>query len=139
MPRQKNSKKANGVDESVAAGSATQKADAAPEKAAPAFVSQGRDIQAGANQDRTTEMKVPAPGSSVNSSLSPSIRKTGKPEITKTESRSNLVPISLENEIRKLAYLLSERRGFEPGHEAEDWLNAEREVLDRYHQHQQTA
>jgi Protein of unknown function (DUF2934) len=139
MPKQKNPKKTNGVDESVAAGSAIQKADAAPANAAPAFVSQNRDIQAGANQDRTTEMKTPASGSSVNSSLSPSIRKTGKPEIIKTESRSNLVPISLENEIRKLAYLLSERRGFEPGHEAEDWLNAEREVLDRYHQHQQTA
>jgi hypothetical protein len=139
MPKQKNPKKTNGVDESVAAGSAIQKADAAPANAAPAFVSQNRDIQAGANQDRTTEMKTPASGSSLNSSLSPSLKKTGKPEIIKTESRSNLVPISLENEIRKLAYLLSERRGFEPGHEAEDWLNAEREVLDRYHQHQQTA
>ena len=58
-----------------------------------------------------------------------------KPEIVKTEPRAKLVPINLEDEIRRLAYLLSERRGFEPGHDAEDWLTAEREVRQRYHQH----
>ena len=63
-------------------------------------------------------------------------RKTArKPEIVKTEPRTNLVPINLEDEIRRFAYLLSERRGFEPGHEAEDWLAAEREIRQRYHQH----
>ncbi len=62
-------------------------------------------------------------------------RKTiRKPEIVKTEPRANLVPINLEDEIRRLAYLLSERRGFEPGHEAEDWIAAEREIRQRYHQ-----
>jgi hypothetical protein len=60
---------------------------------------------------------------------------TRKPAIVKNELRPNVVPINLEDEIRRLAYLLSERRGFEPGHEAEDWLSAEREVLQRYHQH----
>jgi hypothetical protein len=57
-----------------------------------------------------------------------------KPEIVRSEPRANLVPINLEDEIRRLAYLLSERRGFEPGHEAEDWTTAEREVRQRYHQ-----
>jgi hypothetical protein len=57
-----------------------------------------------------------------------------KPEIVKSESRTNVVPINVEDEIRRLAYLLSERRGFEPGHEAEDWLVAEREIRQRYHQ-----
>lgn len=57
-----------------------------------------------------------------------------KPEIVKTEPRAKLVPINLDDEIRRLAYLLSERRGFEPGHDAEDWLAAEREVRQRYHQ-----
>jgi hypothetical protein len=58
------------------------------------------------------------------------------PEIGKAEARSNLVPINLEDEIRQLAYLMSERRGFLPGHETEDWLAAEHEVLHRYrHQH----
>jgi hypothetical protein len=61
-------------------------------------------------------------------------KKARKPEIVKAEPRSNLVPINVEEEIRRLAYLLSERRGFEPGHETEDWLVAEREIRDRYHQ-----
>jgi len=54
----------------------------------------------------------------------------------KSEGRSNVVPINLEDEIRKVAYLLSERRGFAAGHEREDWLAAEREVLQRYRQQQ---
>ena len=65
-------------------------------------------------------------------------RKTvRKPAIVRAEPRANLVPINLDDEIRRLAYLLSERRGFESGHETEDWLAAEREVRQRYHQ--QTA
>jgi hypothetical protein len=63
-------------------------------------------------------------------------KSTRKPEIVKSESRSNLVPINIEDEIRQLAYLFSERRGFVPGHEAEDWLAAEHEVMQRYHHHQ---
>ena len=57
-----------------------------------------------------------------------------KPAIVKSEGRANLVPINVEEEIRRLAYLMSERRGFEPGHEAEDWIAAEREIRQRYHQ-----
>lgn len=62
-------------------------------------------------------------------------RSARKPTIVRPEPRANLVPINLEDEVRRLAYLLSERRGFEPGHETEDWLAAEHEVLQRYHQH----
>jgi hypothetical protein len=54
---------------------------------------------------------------------------------SKTEGRRNVVPINLEDEIRKVAYLLSERRGFAPGYDREDWLAAEREVMQRYRQH----
>ena len=62
-------------------------------------------------------------------------RKTSrKPEIVRNELRANLVPINVEEEVRRLAYLLAERRGFEPGHEAEDWLAAEREIRQRYRQ-----
>lgn len=57
-----------------------------------------------------------------------------KPSIVRNEVRANLVPINVDEEIRRLAYLLSERRGFESGHESEDWLAAEREVRQRYHQ-----
>ena len=59
-----------------------------------------------------------------------------KPTIVKTESRASIVPINVDEEIRRLAYLMSERRGFESGHETEDWLAAEREVRQRYRQQQ---
>lgn len=82
---------------------------------------------------------TPVENSSANSAAEASQTKitksATKPTIVKTESRTNIVPINLEDEIRRLAYLLSERRGFEPGHEAEDWLAAEHEVRQRYHQH----
>jgi len=64
-------------------------------------------------------------------------KSTRKPSIVKSDGRANVLPINLDDEVRRLAYLLSERRGFEPGHEGEDWLAAEREVRQRYHQ--QTA
>ena len=54
--------------------------------------------------------------------------------IVKTDSRPHVVPINLEDEIRRRAYELAEQRGFSDGHQTEDWLNAEREVLERYRQ-----
>lgn len=70
-----------------------------------------------------------------NDAMKTGVRKaTRRPEIVKAESRSNLIPINLEEEIRRLAYLMSERRGFVPGHETEDWLAAEHEIRERYHQ-----
>jgi len=38
----------------------------------------------------------------------------------------------LENEIRLIAYQLYELRGTAPGHEVEDWLEAEKIVLGKY-------
>ena len=63
-------------------------------------------------------------------------KSSRKPTIVKTETRASVVPINLDEEIRRLAYLMSERRGFEPGHETEDWLAAESEVRQRYRQQQ---
>lgn len=57
-----------------------------------------------------------------------------KPSIVKSDTRASVLPINLEDEVRRLAYLMAERRGFEPGHETEDWLAAEHEVRQRYHQ-----
>lgn len=36
---------------------------------------------------------------------------------------------SLKEAISQAAYLLAEARGFEPGHEIEDWLAAEQEIV----------
>ena len=43
---------------------------------------------------------------------------------TKPESKKNVVPINLEEEIRQRAYEIFEERGHAPGDEHEDWLRA---------------
>jgi hypothetical protein len=65
-------------------------------------------------------------------------RKIG---VVKSEPRKNVVvPINLEDEIRRRAYELYQQRGSAPGSEAEDWFTAEREVRERYQQrHQQQS
>jgi hypothetical protein len=87
---------------------------------------------------------VTTPSEASAASTESSVTRTGSPEpkksmrqpaIVKGEARATVVPINLDEEIRRLAYLLSERRGFEPGHETDDWLAAEDEVLQRYRQH----
>jgi len=65
-----------------------------------------------------------------------------KPKTRKTRKavsgvRKNVVPINLDEEIRRRAYELWEQRGYEPGHENEHWLNAEQEILSRYSQEPQ--
>jgi hypothetical protein len=55
-----------------------------------------------------------------------------------SQVKKNSSAPDLEAEIRRRAYQLYEQRGCTPGHENEDWLRAEREVLAR-HPHQQSA
>jgi len=86
------------------------------------------DVQAVAAETAPAEIK-PEP------KITPEPKK--KLEVVKTEPR-RVVPINLEDEIRRRAYELYQQRGAAPGSEAEDWLTAEREVRQRY-QKQQSA
>lgn len=55
----------------------------------------------------------------------------GDVEITKSNLQQRELPSVSEGRearIAERAYWRAERRGFEPGHELEDWLHAEREV-----------
>lgn len=72
-----------------------------------------------------------------NGGANKAVRKktAAKPEIVRSDSRATIVPINLEDEVRRLAYLMAERRGFEPGHESDDWFAAEQEIRQRYHQY----
>ena len=45
--------------------------------------------------------------------------------------KKDLFAANLEEEIRIRAYQLYEERGYMPGHEDEDWLVAEQEILGR--------
>jgi len=44
---------------------------------------------------------------------------------------SSSVPADRESQVRMVAYLRAERRGFAPGYEVEDWLAAEAEISER--------
>ena len=55
------------------------------------------------------------------------------------EARPNVVPINLDDEIRRRAYELWEQHGREPGHENEHWLLAEREIRARYSSERQQS
>ncbi len=54
------------------------------------------------------------------------------------ETKKSLAPqnLNLEEEIRRRAYELYEQRGCVAGYDHEDWLVAERQILDRYNQRQ---
>jgi len=129
MARPKNPKKGDTVNSAVAPSTATVASTTATDETTLARTVAPSTVQPVAAKQETKNAKN-------GDARKPEIVKPeiGKPEIVKKDARANLVPINLDDEIRRLAYLLSERRGFEPGHDAEDWLNAEREVLARYHQ-----
>jgi hypothetical protein len=71
---------------------------------------------------RTTP--TPTPNSNVTSISSASAAP---------ESKRKQAVVDVEGEIRQRAYQLYEQRGFVSGHENEDWLTAEREILARSH------
>ena len=86
---------------------------------------------------------TPAVVEAAPASIIPEVQVTALPkvsaehkifEVRKSEARKNLVPINIEEEVRRRAYELYQQRGPRPGGEAEDWLAAEREVMQRYHQ-----
>jgi Protein of unknown function (DUF2934) len=60
--------------------------------------------------------------------------EASKLQAIKADSQTSVLPINLEEEIRRRAYELSQHRGFAGGHETEDWLQAETEVRQRYRQ-----
>ena len=69
---------------------------------------------------------MPVPTSSSARGARKSATKQSRTAAAKTDSK-----IDVEKRhalIAEAAYLRSERRGFEPGHEVEDWLAAEAEI-----------
>ncbi len=60
-------------------------------------------------------------------------RKNGdSAQMQATAEMTGMIPVNLEDEIRRRAYQIYEERGCTPGNESEDWLRAEREVRARY-------
>jgi hypothetical protein len=82
-------------------------------------------------QPETPEVKTTTPEVKAAAAPAP---ETKKFELHKSEQRHKVVPINVEDEIRRRAYELSQQRGQGAGSPAEDWLAAEREVMQRYRQ-----
>jgi len=61
------------------------------------------------------------------------------PTISTSSASTSVIGDDLQGEIRQRAYELYEQRGCTPGHENDDWLVAEREVLSRHDQRQNVA
>jgi len=121
--------------ESLAPATSTTKAESTKPKATKSRTAKSSAAAAAVVPSPTAQSSVPRLEAVPNEGrTNAEARSNG--DATKSEGRGNVVPINLEDEIRKVAYLLSERRGFAAGHEREDWLAAEREVLQRYRQQQ---
>jgi Protein of unknown function (DUF2934) len=89
-----------------------------------------------AGKPDSTSVATPAPPAAQPETIS-EIREVRK---VTPDVRKNVVPINLDEEIRRRAYELWEQHGRESGREKEHWLLAETEMLARYRaQRQQSA
>jgi hypothetical protein len=57
--------------------------------------------------------------------------KTAKSPVLDNEARAEISPEELRKLISEAAYYRAKQRGFTPGHELEDWIPAEAEVIGR--------
>lgn len=55
----------------------------------------------------------------------------GLPAPFNGNARAEISPDELRKLVSEAAYYRAKRRGFKPGHEVEDWVQAEAEVLGR--------
>jgi hypothetical protein len=128
--RAQNNKEQTGVGSAANLPDVKAIVETAPAKVAPE-PTRTREANV-APESRVSEAK---PMSETRSASEPTPASEGRKfEVMKTDSRKNLVPINLEDEIRRRAYELYQQRGSAVGSEADDWLNAEREIRQRYRQ-----
>jgi Protein of unknown function (DUF2934) len=87
--------------------------------------------------DKTNGASVAPPVTAASASSIPEIREVRN---TASDTRKNIIPINLEEEIRRRAYELWEENGRATGRDQEYWLSAEAEIRGRYTaQRQQSA
>jgi hypothetical protein len=92
------------------------------------------NVQAVAAETAPTQVKPEVkPEARPEANITTEPRK--KLEVVRSEPR-RVLPINLEDEIRRRAYELYKQRGTATGSATEDWLVAEREVRQRYRQQQ---
>ena len=87
----------------------------------------GAAQQSAPQQPAPVQQSAPVPQSAA-------AQESRKFELHKAEPRRNVVPINVEDEIRRRAYEIFQQHGPGIGSAAEDWLSAERKVMQRYRQ-----
>jgi hypothetical protein len=108
----------------------------------PTNVNPTKDNAPSSSSNPLNVSDVKAVAEPVRSTIAPEVKTTAEPrkmEVVRTESRKStntVVPINLDDEIRRRAYELYLQRSSGSGSAAEDWIAAEREVRQRYHQRQ---
>jgi hypothetical protein len=132
MAKPRTSKKTNGI---AANPAAANQAEVSPAEVTP--IDAVSAAHAAEKSSVETKPRAKKPVSKPEAAETPALSKTGNGNGSTYANQvpAKLVPINVEDEIRQLAYSFSERRGFAPGHENDDWLAAEREVFQRYHHH----
>ena len=79
---------------------------------------------------RATERRAP-PKAAPRTASTPTTASTPRPSAFTGEGRADVSPDELRKLISEAAYYRAKQRGFTPGHELEDWIQAEDEVIRR--------
>lgn len=73
---------------------------------------------------------TPKPDSGAAAPRKPTSEQRANP-ITTSNARADASPEEIRQLIAEAAYYRAKQRGFQPGHELEDWIQAESEVMRR--------
>ena len=73
----------------------------------------------------------PAPAKAPKTAKPAEAGKAGMKSTISSNARAEMSPDELRKLVSEAAYYRAKQRGFTPGHEMEDWVQAEAEVLRR--------
>jgi len=73
----------------------------------------------------------PAPAKAPKTAKPAEAGKAGIKSTINSNARAEMSPDELRKLVSEAAYYRAKQRGFTPGHEMEDWIQAEAEVLRR--------
>ena len=84
-------------------------------------------------KDRRSTPRKAAPATPKPDSKAAAPRSASAPASTSMagNARAEISSDDIRRQIAEAAYLRAKERGFEPGHELEDWIEAESEVMGR--------
>jgi hypothetical protein len=72
---------------------------------------------------------TPKPDSKASAPRRPTSEQRASP--MSSNARAEISPEEIKRLIAEAAYYRAKERGFEPGHELDDWVEAESEIMDR--------